>query len=160
MFSIIVATDLKNGIGVGNRLPWHLPNDLKHFKTMTLGKPVLMGRKTFLSIGKPLPQRRNLVISRGGFTAPGIEVFYSIEQAINALAAEPEIMVIGGGMLYEALMSRTSVLYRTLVHTTVEADTFFPEIDLQKWRLDKSEPHQKDAQHAYDYTFETWIRME
>jgi len=156
MISLIVATDLKNGIGLNNQMPWHLPNDFKHFKALTMGKPIVMGRKTYESIGRPLPGRQNIVISRVGFSAEGVEVFDSIEHTLKALENTPEVMVIGGGMVYAAFMPLAEKIYRTLVQTKLPADAFFPIIDPQKWRLIESVPNQKDDKHAFDYAFEVW----
>ena len=114
--SLIAAVSSNRVIGNNNRLPWHLPADLKHFKNLTLGKPVIMGRKTFDSIGKPLPNRRNIVISRDkNLVIAGCEIFYSIDSALQAVSSEPEVMIIGGANLYAQTIARADQLYLTII---------------------------------------------
>jgi len=136
--SMIAAMAHDRVIGLDNQMPWHLPADLAHFKRVTLGKPVLMGRKTFESIGRPLPGRRNLVISRNpGFKAPGIEVFSSIDEVLATLSeaeAPDELMVIGGGHLYGQLLHEG------------------------EWHCVEREPHEADEKNPHPYCFETWQR--
>ncbi|MFG0835415.1 type 3 dihydrofolate reductase [Aeromonas bivalvium] len=161
--SMIAAMARDRVIGLDNQMPWHLPADLAHFKRVTLGKPVLMGRKTFESIGRPLPGRRNLVISRNaGFTAPGIEVFSSIEDALTTLTegeAPAELMVIGGGHLYAQLLPRADRLYLTHIDLVAEGDTRFPEYEGPQWRCIEQETHQPDARNPHSYRFETLERI-
>ncbi|MFM4803477.1 type 3 dihydrofolate reductase [Aeromonas bivalvium] len=161
--SMIAAMARDRVIGLDNQMPWHLPADLAHFKRVTLGKPVLMGRKTFESIGRPLPGRRNLVISRNaGFTAPGIEVFSSIEDALTTLTegeAPAELMVIGGGHLYAQLLPRADRLYLTHIDLAAEGDTRFPEYEGPQWRCIEQETHQPDARNPHSYRFETLERI-
>lgn len=161
--SMIAAMARGRVIGLDNQMPWHLPADLAHFKRVTLGKPVLMGRKTFESIGRPLPGRRNLVISRNaGFTAPDIEVFSSIEEVLAALSegeGVAELMVIGGGHLYAQLLPRANRLYLTHIDLAVEGDTRFPDYEPQQWRCIEQEAHQPDARNPHPYRFETLERI-
>jgi dihydrofolate reductase len=129
----VVAMSENRVIGRDGGLPWHLPEDLKHFKTVTMGKPVIMGRKTFESIGKPLPGRANIVISRN-FSASGITVVPDMPQAINAAGQSAEIMIVGGGQIYEQALPLTDRIYLTLVHQTIEGDTKFPELNKNEWQ--------------------------
>jgi len=141
-------------IGVDNDLPWRLPNDLKHFKKLTLNKSILMGRKTYDSIGKPLPKRRNIVLTRNSdLKIAGCEVVTSIEQAYELCQGEAELMIIGGANLYEQTLQDVNRLYLTLVDCEIEGDAFYPKIDLGNWELDHSQKHQKDEKHAFDYSF-------
>ena len=159
--SMIAAMAHDRVIGKDNQMPWHLPADLAHFKRVTLGKPVLMGRKTFESIGRPLPGRRNLVISRNpGYQAEGIEVVGSIEAALALLAnsAVAELMVIGGGHLYAEMLPSANCLYLTRIDLEVEGDTRFPAFDDGQWQRIDSESHPADEKNPHPYSFETWQR--
>lgn len=158
--SMIVAMDKNNVIGSDNQMPWHLPDDLKFFKATTLGKPVVMGRKTFESIGsKPLPGRRNVIISREpNYQAAGAELFNSIEAALQALADEPEVMIMGGGQLYSQLLSQANKLYLTQVDTQVKGDTVFPKWQTHEWQMESVEHHPQDSQHAFAFDWVTWVR--
>lgn len=160
--SMIAAMAHDRVIGLDNQMPWHLPADLAHFKRVTLGKPVLMGRKTFESIGRPLPGRRNLVISRNpDYRVDGVEVVDSVEAALALLTgvdATPELMVIGGGHLYAQLLPRADRLYLTRIDLAVEGDTRFPAFDEGQWQLVESEPHAADEKNPHPYRFETWQR--
>lgn len=152
--SIIVATDKENGIGKDNQLLWHLPNDLKFFKKVTSGHSVIMGRKTFESIGKPLPNRRNIVISRqADLQIDGVEIFNSLEQAIDSCKSEDEYFVIGGGEIYRQALANASQIYLTKVDETFNADTFFPNLEALNWEVKWRQEHQKDEKHAYNFTF-------
>ena len=135
MTTIVVAMGENNGIGADNQMLWHLPNDLKHFKEITTGHPVIMGRKTFESIGKPLPNRTNIVVSRKkDWFQEGILIVGSIKEAIKfAKKIDENIAIIGGGNIYEQTMELTDRLEVTVVKATIEADTFFPKIDLKIW---------------------------
>lgn len=153
--TLIAALDRQRAIGRNGNMPWHLPADLKRFKALTLGKPVLMGRKTAVSIGRSLPGRRNLVLTRK-MQAPyaGQETVASLNAAIAACADADELMVIGGGELYAQTLPLASRLYLTWVDTEVEAaDTFFPAFDLVAWNETSRIEHRTDAQHAYDFIF-------
>ncbi len=147
--SLIVAMANNRTIGLNNRLPWHLPGDLKYFKSITMGKPIVMGRKTFDSIGKPLPGRLNIVVTRNtSWSFSGVEVASSLDQAkiIAVLMDEstPEIMVIGGSEIYNTAIDQADRLYITRVQASFEGDTFFPVFDEEVWReVGRQEPEQQ-----------------
>ena len=151
----LVAAVAENGvIGNGNRMPWHLPADLKRFKALTLGKPILMGRRTFEAIGKPLPGRRNLVLTRAtDLRLPGIEIVHSLEEALAAAADSPELMVIGGAEVYRLFLSRAQRMHLTRVHAPVVGDTRFPNCDWNEWRKVERSTHPKDERNAFAMTF-------
>jgi dihydrofolate reductase len=162
--SIIVAVSENNAIGVNNTLPWHLPEDLKFFKRKTMGKPVIMGRKTYESLGKPLPGRLNIVLSnsRGLELPEGVLQYHDINAALERIQQEPgdEGFIIGGGKIFEASMQLTDRMYITRVHTNIpEADTFFPTIDHTQWKLVWEEAHEADEKHKYAYTFQQFEHM-
>jgi dihydrofolate reductase len=155
---IVVAAAQNDVIGDRNALPWRLPDDLKRFKALTIGKPVLMGRKTYESIGKPLPDRPNLVMSRqSGLTIPGCTVVTSLDQALDAAhditMGASELMVIGGAELYAQVLARTDVIYLTRVHAEVPGDTRFPSIVWDDWNEEQSEYHPADERHAHAFSF-------
>lgn len=156
----LVAAIAENGvIGSGNRVPWHLPADLKRFKALTMGKPMLMGRRTFESIGKPLPGRRNLVLTRtSGFPAPGIEIVRGIEEALAICADAPELMVIGGAEVYRLCLPHARRMHLTRVHAPVVGDTRFPNCDWNEWRRVERSTHPADDKNAYAMTFLTLER--
>jgi dihydrofolate reductase len=157
--SVIVAAAENGVIGRAGALPWHLSEDLKRFKRLTTGHPVVMGRKTWESIGRALPGRRNLVVSRTpGYAAAGADVFGSLDEALAACAGEDEIFVIGGAMLYAEALSRADRLYLTRVHATVEGDVTFPEIDPAGWTLVSEERHEADARHEHAFSFLVYER--
>ncbi|MFU1505310.1 type 3 dihydrofolate reductase [Aeromonas veronii] len=159
--SMIAAMAHDRVIGKDNQMPWHMPADLAHFKRVTLGKPVLMGRKTFESIGRPLPGRRNLVISRNpDYQAEGIEVVGSVEAALALLAGSSveELMVIGGGHLYAEMLPSADCLYLTQIDLAVEGDTRFPAFDDGQWQRIECESHPADEKNPHPYSFETWQR--
>ena len=159
LVSIIVAADDHGGIGRDGGLPWHLPADLKRFKALTMGKPIVMGRKTWDSIGRPLPGRRSLVVSRQpGFTAPGAEVFGSLEAALAAATSAPETCVIGGAEIYAQALPRAGIVHLTRVHTSAGADTFFPALDASDWEEIARDDHPADERHACGYSFLTLRR--
>ncbi|UYQ91349.1 dihydrofolate reductase [Chitinophaga horti] len=162
MVSIIVAASENNVIGIHNQLPWKLPNDLKYFKNTTWGMPIIMGRKTFESMGGvPLKGRPNIVITRQPDFAPdGVEVVNSIPKAIDkALVYDVnEIFITGGTEIFIQAMPAVNRIYLTRVHAKVEGDAFFPEINTDHWHLVKSEAHEADEKHAHAYTFEVWER--
>lgn len=161
--SIVVAVAENNVIGVDNQLPWHLPEDLKFFKRTTMGKPVLMGKNTWLSIGKALPGRLNIVVSSSlsADLPEGVVRVVTLQDAfalLNGKGAE-EVCIIGGGKLYESTLAITDIIYRTVVHTIIENGTaFFPEIKEEEWNLVGQERHDADEKHAFNYTFERWER--
>ncbi|MCE2495800.1 MAG: dihydrofolate reductase [Flavobacteriales bacterium] len=159
MLSMIVAASENNAIGKYNELLWHLPKDLKYFKEVTSGHCIIMGRKTFDSIGKPLPKRRNIVITRREeFEVEGVEVANDIEAAIDMVGEDQEPFIVGGGTIYEQALHYVNRVYLTRVHAHVNGDTFFPELDLNEWQRVLHESHKKDAKHAYDFSFEVWDR--
>jgi len=165
ILSSIAAVAENNAIGLRNGLPWYLPEDLKFFKKTTLGKPVIMGRKTFESIQKPLPGRLNIVLSgKPDFHAPpGVLVYSDINDAIAFLQKDnvEEAFIIGGAKVYESSMSLIDCMYITRVHAEItEADAFFPNIDHTHWKLVWEEPHPADDQHKYAYTFQKFERVE
>jgi dihydrofolate reductase len=153
----LVAAVAENGvIGHAGRLPWHLPADLKHFRETTLGKPMLMGRRTFDSIGKALPGRRSLVLTRDpDFSAPGVEVVRSLEEALAAARDADEIAVIGGADLYRLTLPHAGRVYLTRVHAAVPGDTRFPEWDSSGWRCVSRTTHPADEKNQYAMTFFT-----
>jgi len=154
--SAVVAMSDNRVIGRDNQLPWHLPADLQHFKAITTGHPILMGRKTYESIGKPLPNRTNLILTRDqAFIVPGAIVIGSLEAALeecNKLAA-PELFVIGGAQIYAQLLPRINRIYLTLVHATIQGDTYFPALSSDDWEELSREHHEPDAKNAYAYSF-------
>jgi len=160
LVSIIVAADEHGGIGRGGGLPWHLPRDLQHFKAITMGKPIVMGRRTWDSIGRPLPGRRSLVVSRQPGSAPaGVEVFGSLEAALRAAADAPETCVIGGAEIYRQALPYAEVVHLTRVHGSVEADTFFPPLDPAQWEEIAREDLPADERHAHATSFVTLRRV-
>ncbi|MEE9452206.1 MAG: type 3 dihydrofolate reductase [Gammaproteobacteria bacterium] len=156
MISIIAALSQNYVIGHNNQLPWHLSADLRHFKKLTLGKPIVMGRKTFVSIGKPLPGRKNIVVSRDkNFHAEGILVVNSLDAAIEAAADAPEIMITGGSVLFEQAMPLVSRMYLTFIAKDFEGDVFFPQWDKQQWHEVSREDHLQNADNPLSYSFVT-----
>jgi dihydrofolate reductase len=152
--SLVVAAAENGTIGTANRLPWHLPDDLKHFKALTLGKPILMGRKTFASIGKPLPGRVNIVMSRQrDLELPGCHVVDSMRAARQVAGDARELCVIGGGELYAQALSSTHVIHLTRVHATIAGDAFFPTLDPSEWQERVIGTHEADERHAYAFSF-------
>jgi dihydrofolate reductase len=151
----VVAATENNVIGLENGMPWHLPADLQHFKSVTLGKPVLMGRRTFEAIGRPLPGRRNLVLTRdSSFAAAGIEVFGSLDAALAAAGDVPELMVIGGQTVYELALPRVTRVHLTRLHMQVSGDAFFPELPADQWQqVSYSERRAADERNACDMSF-------
>ncbi len=145
----LIAARARNGvIGLDNRMPWHLPEDLAYFKRVTLGKPVVMGRKTFESIGRPLPGRLNIVVTRNpDWQAVGVQVAHSLDAALAlaAAAAPEEIMLIGGAELYRQALPQADVLYLTEIDAEFAGDAFFPGFDPADWRIDREEAGQRDS---------------
>jgi dihydrofolate reductase len=152
--NLIVAIDKKNGIGKNNLLPWHLPADLKHFKTITTGHPIIMGRKTFDSIGKALPNRRNIVVSRqSGLQIPEVELCSSLNKAIELCKDEVDVFVIGGAQIFEQALPIADVLYLTVIQEDFDADVFFPEIKMNEWTKEEIILHEPDEKNLYSYSF-------
>lgn len=157
--ALIVAVADNGTIGNGNDLPWRLPDDLRRFKTLTLGKPVLMGRRTFDSIGRPLPGRRNIVISRQpDLGIEGCEVAGSLPQAVALAGAVAEIMVIGGAQIYREALPLADVIHLTRVHAQVPGDATFGPLPPGQWREVSSELHPADERHAHAFSFVTLVR--
>jgi len=155
----VIAAVAENGvIGVENRLPWHLPDDLRHFRALTRGHAIIMGRRNYESIGRPLPERNNIVITRNpDFTAPGCQVVHSLEQALAA-ATSQEVFVIGGAEVYRQALPIADKLVITVVHAAVAGDVSFPEYPANAWREITRERHEADERHAYAYSFVTYER--
>ncbi|HTL28296.1 MAG TPA: dihydrofolate reductase [Tepidisphaeraceae bacterium] len=157
----LVAAIAKNGvIGRKGQLAWHLPDDLKHFKSLTLGHPILMGRKTYESISRPLPGRRNIVVSSSMKTAPaGIDLASSLDQAIRlASQASERAFIIGGAVLYAAALPHVQRLHLTELDDAVEGDAIFPPFDKSQWKLTSETPHPKDDRHAIAFRLCTYER--
>jgi dihydrofolate reductase len=161
MISLVVAASINNAIGKNNQLLWHLPNDLKFFKNTTWGSVVIMGRKTFESVNKPLPGRINIVITRQpNWIAEGVTVAQNLDHALQ-LAKETnckELFVIGGGEIYNLALPLADRVYLTRVNTNIEGDTFFPELSENEWLLSTSTPFEADEKNAFAHCFEVWDR--
>jgi dihydrofolate reductase len=156
VITLIVAVADSGVIGRDNALPWHLPDDLKRFKRLTMGKPIVMGRKTFESIGKPLPGRQNIVVTRAAnYRRQGIVVVHGVEEAVQAAAGATEIMVIGGADLFRLFLPRAGRIHLTRVHGDVAGDVLWPALD-ETWGVVESESHAADERHAWPMTFEVW----
>jgi len=160
---IVVAVGQNTGIGFQNKLPWHLPADLAHFKKLTTGHVILMGRKTYESIGKALPNRENWVLSRGlNYQMHEIKLFQHWDEILNAeKVLSKTLFLIGGAQLYKYAIENqlVSKVHLTRVHVSPEADTFFPDVDPSEFQLINTEIHEKDKKNAYDYQFETWEKI-
>jgi dihydrofolate reductase len=160
--SMIVALDQNNAIGSKNQLVWHLPDDFKWFKQQTMGKPMIMGRNTMLSLGKPLPKRQNIVISsKPDHILEGFEYAPNLEEALKLIAKETEeVFIIGGGQVYASLLDKTDCLYITRIHHAFEdMDTFFPKWSEEEWHRTFSQNHAADDRHAYSFDFEIYERI-
>jgi dihydrofolate reductase len=159
--SIIVAIGQKNEIGKKNALLWNLPADMKHFRETTTGKTVIMGQKTFESIGRPLPNRRNIVLSQdNSFQVEGIEVVHTLEELDAVLKKEAENFIIGGGQIYKLFIDKADKLYITHVEATFpDADVFFPEIEQNKWQEISREAHEADEKNPYAYAFVVYTKL-
>lgn len=161
MISIIAAASANNVIGVQGRLPWKLSDDLKHFKRLTTGKPIVMGRLTWEAIGRPLPGRQNIVLTRQtDFVADGCDVVSAPAEALAVAADAEEIMIIGGGQIYELFLPNAARLYITRVHTEIDGDAFFPEIDSNVWQLASSESKSADAGNQFSFDFMIYERKD
>lgn len=164
--SMIVAMAENRVIGVNNQLPWYLPNDLKYFKQVTMGKPILMGRKTFESIKKPLPGRTNIVITRSqDWSAEGVKVVHSLEQAFDLgesiceIDGQSEVMIIGGDQIYQTSLADVDRIYLTKVHAEVKGDAYFPEVDWSEWQEVGREDFEAEGPNPYDYSFIVFDRL-
>nr|WP_067290803.1 dihydrofolate reductase [Marinobacterium profundum] len=166
--AIIVAQARNRVIGIDNRMPWHLSTDLKYFKEVTSGKPVIMGRKTFESIGRPLPGRKNIVVTRNAaWQHEGVQTAMTLTQAIGmardhcAETGATEVMVIGGGQIYAQALPQADLLYITEVQAELEGDATFPELDLSEWvQTAPSIDHVADEQNSHDFRISTWCRTQ
>ena len=161
MLTIIAAASENNALGKDNALVWHLPNDFKRFKELTTGHHIIMGRKTFESFPKPLLNRTHVIITRQkDYEVPeGCVVVSSLKKAIAICSENEESFVIGGGEIYKQSIEEVDKIELTRVHTTIEADTFFPIIDLKDWKLITEEFHPKDEKHKYDFTYLTYVKV-
>jgi dihydrofolate reductase len=160
MIILIAAAAENYALGKNNQLLWHLPDDFKRFKQVTTGHHIIMGRKTFESFPKPLPNRTHVIITRQkNYYPEGCIVVDSLEKAIAACPENQDIFIIGGGEIYKLAMPVADKIDLTRVHATFDADTFFPEIDAAQWKLVSSEFHPKDDKHAYDFTFEQYKKV-
>jgi dihydrofolate reductase len=151
--SAVVAASDNDVIGRDNKLPWYQPADLAYFKRVTMGKPILMGRKTWDSIGRPLPGRRNIVLSRSGFVAQGVDVVRTLDEACEVAGEAPEMMVIGGAMIFELAMPRMDHIHLTRVHCVVDGDVFLPRLHPDEWREVRRETRPADERNVYAMTF-------
>ena len=150
----MVAMDVNGVIGRGNALPWRLSSDLKRFKAVTLGKPIVMGRKTHDSIGRPLPGRKNIVITRNpDYAAPGCTVVHDLDEALVICRGEPEIVVIGGSEIYRQSLPRADRIYLTEVHAEVEGDVCFPDMDKSEWQEVEREEFGADEKNEFPFSF-------
>jgi len=154
MLTIIAAVAKNNALGKNNDLIWHLPADLKRFKAITLGHHIIMGRKTFESLGKPLPNRTTIIITRNpDYIAPGCIVVNELTEAIKAAAEDENPFILGGAEIYKQAMSFADILDLTLVHESFDADVFFPNIDMSKWTEMSRQDFKADEKNKYDYSF-------
>ena len=157
--SIIVAASANNVIGVDGGLPWHLSEDLKKFKAITMGKPMIMGRATYETIGRALPGRRSIVLSRqADFEAEGCDVVSSASEALEVAGDVDEVMIIGGGRVYAEFLPMTDRIYFTRVNAEIDGDTDFPQIDRDDWKVVKSDSYPVSDEREYAFSFEVWER--
>jgi dihydrofolate reductase len=158
--AIIVATDEQGLIGRDNDLPWRLSADLQYFRRITMGKPIIMGRNTHESIGRPLPGRQNIVISsQADYQAQGCDVVHSLDEALALCQDQQEVMVMGGASLYRQTLPLVDTLYLTLVHAQLEGDTWFPDWQTDEWQLVSREDHPADDKNEFDYSFIQYQRL-
>jgi dihydrofolate reductase len=157
---VVVACAENRVIGRGGELPWRLPDDLRHFRALTTGHVVVMGRRTFESVGRALPRRRNLVVTSRPLDVPGVEAVPDLEAALAAAGDAPRVFVIGGEALFRAALPRADRIFLTRVHAAPEGDARFPEVDWSAWKLVAETRHEADARHAWAMTFQTWERAE
>ncbi len=156
---IVVAMTDNFVIGANGDMPWHLPADLQHFKKLTSGGAIVMGRRTWESIGRPLPNRKNIVVTKQcEYEASGATVVHSLDEAFQA-ADELRLFIIGGGEMYKAALKSATLLHITRIHTVVDGDTFFPEFDKANWNLTDSTSRPADLENCHNLTFESWARV-
>ena len=159
IISIIAAMSRNRVIGNNNQLPWHLPADLRHFKQLTLDKPIVMGRKTFVSIGKPLPKRHNIVVTRQtDIHTPGITIVHSLEDALRAAGSVPEVMIIGGADVFQQALPHAQRMYLTIIEHEFAGDTFFPQWETSVWNEIERNTRPADDNNPYPMTFVTFDR--
>ena len=158
MISLIVAMDKNSLIGNGKKIPWHLPADFAYFKETTMGRPIIMGRTTFESIGRPLPGRKNIVLSRGDFSKDGVEVVNSLNQAFSLTKNDDEVFVIGGAQVYKEALPIADRLYITFIEGDFTGDTYFPEVDWNEWLEVKSEKRKADEKNQHTIRFAVFER--
>lgn len=169
ILSCVLALGRNRGLGFGNKLPWHLPDDLKNFKEITRGHAVIMGRKTYDSLGRSptgepmgrlLPERKNIIITRDtSYQVGGATVVHSIEEAKKECGAEKEAFVIGGGEIVKLAMPYLNRMYLTHVEADIPADSFFPEFNINEWKIVSEKFHPKDEKHLYDFTFKIYEKL-
>lgn len=158
--SLICAMSENRAIGLNNQLPWHLPADLKHFKELTMGKPIVMGRKTFESIGKALPGRKNIILTRNpDFQAENVEVLHSVSHILEQYSNEAELCIIGGAEIYTLFLPHATHLFLTIVHTKIEGDAYFPEFSEKLWRLEKQDDFSADEKNQFSYSFMNYKKI-
>ena len=155
--SIIVAMSKNRVIGKDNKMPWHLSNDLKNFKKITVGKTIVMGRLTYDSIGKPLPERKNIILSRNLIDS-NVFIFDNFEEVLNFTKDEDEVFIIGGQDIYSQTIDKVNKLYLTTIDANIEGDKYFPEIDISKWKKIRSENFSKDQNNTHDFVSELYIK--
>ena len=159
IISFVVAMSKNRVIGKNNSIPWKMPADMKHFKELTTGKPVIMGRKTYESIGKPLPNRTNIIITRDqNYKAENCIVVHSVDEALKASEGSAEVMVIGGAQIYKEFLPKANKIYLTLIDADFEGDAYFPEYNVKEWKETAYEEHERDADNPNDYVFMTLER--
>ncbi len=160
LLSFIVAASTNNVMGKNNQLPWHLPDDFAFFKQHTLNKPIVMGKKTWDSIQRILPNRPNIILSRSLTVCPdGAYLFQSLDAAIEAFKDYPEIMIIGGAEIFKSALNQVGRIYLTRVHAHIEGDIIMPAFDFSKFSCNYEQYHTQDERHAYDFTFQIWDRI-
>ena len=159
IISLIAAVSKNNVIGSDNKLLWHLPADLKHFKAITSGHTVIMGRKTYESIGKPLPNRRNIIVTRQeSFNAPGCDLAPNLQEAVDMCSNKEEVFIIGGGEIYKQAIHAADKIYLTRIYKEFEGDTRFPDFSLSEWKLNNYLRHHADEKNLFEYSFSEYER--
>jgi dihydrofolate reductase len=157
---IIAAMSENRLIGRAGALPWRLPADLKRFKALTGGHTIIMGRKTFESLGRPLPDRTSIIVTRNrAYRAAGALIAHSLEEALEKAGADGKVFIIGGGEIYRQALPLADRLELTIIHAVLDGDTYFPEFDVKAWRLVGEEHHAADERHAYPFTFRSYERV-
>lgn len=161
MIILIAAAAQNNALGKDNQMLWHLPADFRRFKALTSGHHIIMGRKTFESLPGMLPNRTHIIVTRqSDFSVPGCIIANSLEDAIELAPADEDVFVIGGAQIYRQALPIADRVELTRVHTTLDADAYFPELDPAQWKLVSIEEHPTDERHAYAFTFETYDRID